>query len=254
MDNSTAASSLSYYLQDKISTIRDTLSDGSIACSVQPPTFTCECFFSSLSNQNQLPRVSNSHTYCSGLSCYPPACHSQHHKWQSPCSYCSKTSEICCHKTAAEKARTWSKSSKTLQTCVKSALHIQSVRTCSSWSASRPQSSLLVIVQSADLPGGRTETAVLRVLYDILCSADGGDLLLLVLLDISAAFDDAAETSRWIRCYRPSSSVVSVLPCRQITACYSEPLFLWDHTVKLWCPSRSQGPYYSVCTLHPLER
>ena len=43
--------------------------------------------------------------------------------------------------------------------------------------------------QSAYRPGNSTETAVLRVLSDILCDADGGDLVLLVLLDLSAAFD-----------------------------------------------------------------
>ena len=37
--------------------------------------------------------------------------------------------------------------------------------------------------------GHSTETAVLRVLNDILCSANGGDLVLLVLRDLSTAFD-----------------------------------------------------------------
>ena len=37
--------------------------------------------------------------------------------------------------------------------------------------------------------GHSTETAVLRVLNDILCSANGGGLVLLVLLDLRAAFD-----------------------------------------------------------------
>ena len=43
--------------------------------------------------------------------------------------------------------------------------------------------------QSAYRPGHSCETAVLRVLNDVLCSADAGDLTLLVLLDLSAAFD-----------------------------------------------------------------
>ena len=47
---------------------------------------------------------------------------------------------------------------------------------------------LLDIFQSANRPGHSTETAVLLVLNDMLCSADGGDLVLLVLLDLSAAF------------------------------------------------------------------
>ena len=46
--------------------------------------------------------------------------------------------------------------------------------------------------QSACRPGYSTETAVLcvlNVLNDILCSTGGGHLVLLVLLDLSAAFD-----------------------------------------------------------------
>ena len=34
-----------------------------------------------------------------------------------------------------------------------------------------------------------TETAVLKVLMDILCAVDDGDLSVLALLDLSAAFD-----------------------------------------------------------------
>ena len=43
--------------------------------------------------------------------------------------------------------------------------------------------------QSAYRPGHSRETAILRVLNDVLCSADRGDLTILVLLDLSAAFD-----------------------------------------------------------------
>ena len=43
--------------------------------------------------------------------------------------------------------------------------------------------------QSAYRPGHSCETAILRVLNDVLCSADRGDLTILVLLDLSAAFD-----------------------------------------------------------------
>ena len=49
--------------------------------------------------------------------------------------------------------------------------------------------SLLDRFQSAQRIGHSTETAELRVLNDILCSADKGDFVLLVLLDLSAAFD-----------------------------------------------------------------
>ncbi|PVD30942.1 hypothetical protein C0Q70_10217 [Pomacea canaliculata] len=43
--------------------------------------------------------------------------------------------------------------------------------------------------QSAYLPGFSTETALLRVTNDILCSVNSGNLVLLVLLDLSSAFD-----------------------------------------------------------------
>ena len=51
------------------------------------------------------------------------------------------------------------------------------------------QHDLLDKFQSAHRPGHSCDTAVLRVLNDDLCSADGGDLVLLVLLGLSAAFD-----------------------------------------------------------------
>ena len=43
--------------------------------------------------------------------------------------------------------------------------------------------------QSAYRHGHSCETALLRVINDVLCAADRGDLTLLVLLDLSAAFD-----------------------------------------------------------------
>ena len=43
--------------------------------------------------------------------------------------------------------------------------------------------------QSAYRHGHSCETALLRVMNDVLCAADRGDLTLLVLLDLSAAFD-----------------------------------------------------------------
>jgi hypothetical protein len=48
---------------------------------------------------------------------------------------------------------------------------------------------LLDKFQSAYRPGHSCETALLRLMNDLLCSADCGDLVLLVLLDLSAAFD-----------------------------------------------------------------
>jgi hypothetical protein len=49
--------------------------------------------------------------------------------------------------------------------------------------------SLFAAVQSAYRPGHSTETALLRVVNDLLSSADNGDAVILALLDQSAAFD-----------------------------------------------------------------
>jgi len=48
---------------------------------------------------------------------------------------------------------------------------------------------LLPSNQSGFRPGHSTETAVLRVLSDILLAIDRGDVAALILLDLSAAFD-----------------------------------------------------------------
>ena len=48
---------------------------------------------------------------------------------------------------------------------------------------------LLPANQSGFTPGHSTETAVLRVLSDILLAVDHGDVAALILLDLSAAFD-----------------------------------------------------------------
>jgi len=48
---------------------------------------------------------------------------------------------------------------------------------------------LLPARQSGFRPGHSTETAVLRVLSDILLAVDRGDLAALMLLDLTAAFD-----------------------------------------------------------------
>jgi len=48
---------------------------------------------------------------------------------------------------------------------------------------------LLEPVHSGFRPGHSTETALVRVMNDLLFSADSGALTILVLLDLSAAFD-----------------------------------------------------------------
>ena len=48
---------------------------------------------------------------------------------------------------------------------------------------------LLPSLQSGFRPGHSTETAVIRVMSDLLEAVDSGDIAALVLLDLSAAFD-----------------------------------------------------------------
>jgi hypothetical protein len=50
-------------------------------------------------------------------------------------------------------------------------------------------SNLLVPVQSAYRPDHSTETALLRVMNNLLMAVDGGNAAILALLDQSAAFD-----------------------------------------------------------------
>ena len=55
--------------------------------------------------------------------------------------------------------------------------------------------------QSAYRPGHSCETAILRVLNEVLCSTDGGDLVRLVLLDLSAAFNTTDHEILLMRLY-----------------------------------------------------
>ena len=48
---------------------------------------------------------------------------------------------------------------------------------------------LLDKFQSVYRAGHSTETALIRIINDILCYLDGGDLAILLLLDLSSAFD-----------------------------------------------------------------
>jgi len=48
------------------------------------------------------------------------------------------------------------------------------------------------------MTGHSSETALLKVLSDILLGIDAGDLAALVLLDLSAAFDTQRIQSRWL--------------------------------------------------------
>ena len=86
---------------------------------------------------------------------------------------------------------------------------------------------LIPRLQSVFRPRHSTETAVLRVFSDLLTAVDGGDVAVLVLLDLSAAFDtvdhacgDALQSSfgvtefvlRWFESYiRGRSQYTSVV-------------------------------------------
>ena len=60
-------------------------------------------------------------------------------------------------------------------------------------------SGLLPSPQSGVWPGNSTETAMLRILSDLLQAVDSGDVAALVLLDLSAAFDTVDHA---ILCWR----------------------------------------------------
>ena len=84
---------------------------------------------------------------------------------------------------------------------------------------------LLPDLQSAYRAHHSTETAVLKVLSDILTDVDNGDLAMLVLLDLSAAFDSVDQKillrrlkiSIWSRLRRTSE--VCVVPGPPYSVC-----------------------------------
>ena len=61
---------------------------------------------------------------------------------------------------------------------------------------------LMPNLQSAYRQFHSTETALLKVIADILAAVDSGDLAMLTLLDLSAAFDtvDHDTLLRWLAC------------------------------------------------------
>ena len=109
---------------------------------------------------------------------------------------------------------------------------------------------LLPDLQSAYKSGHSTETAVFKVLSDILQALDAGDFALLILLDLSAAFDSVDHPTLlerlrisygindvvllWFTSYLSSSS--SVCPIR---APSPQPSFLVCPRVQSWGPSYS---------------
>ena len=83
---------------------------------------------------------------------------------------------------------------------------------CSSLSQSETQWAVLIgYLQSAYKPHYSTETAVLKVLADILLAVDSGNLVMLTLLDLSAAFDSVDHHTLLWRLRNHTDSMASVL-------------------------------------------
>ena len=87
---------------------------------------------------------------------------------------------------------------------------------------------LLDRFQSAYRPGHSTETAVLCALNDVLCSTDGGDSVLLVLLDLSAEFDTIDHSILLQRLHNEFGVIGSVNRWfwSYLAACYSTFIIL----------------------------
>jgi len=98
---------------------------------------------------------------------------------------------------------------------------------------------LLPRFQSAYRAYHSTETAVLKVLTDILLAADAGDLSALVLLDLSAAFD---MVDHGILLYRLDSSYQIVRSVQQWFQSY-----LSNRLQHVWVGSSSSSPGSMVC-------
>ena len=99
---------------------------------------------------------------------------------------------------------------------------------------------LMPDMQSAYRAHHSTETAVLKVLADILRAVDSGDLAVLVLLDLSVAFDTvdhAASSEEVVWSRRPCSRLVPVLPQRSISVRPLWGIFFNPDQAGLRCPT-----------------
>ena len=97
---------------------------------------------------------------------------------------------------------------------------------------------LLPQLQSGFRQGHSTETAVLRVLSDILQAVDRGDVAALVLLDLSAAFDTVDHE---VLLQRLSETFGVTDVAHTVVSVWSDPVrALWlvtvvHHLPRVWC-------------------
>jgi len=114
---------------------------------------------------------------------------------------------------------------------------------------------LLPDLQSAYRPHHSTETAVLKVLADIFLALDSGNLVMLTLLDLSAAFDSVDHNTS-VGCENHTVSVASVLTGLNRTRAAAHSTCALHQPVQnhlrcsMDCPrDRSLGRFCSYCIL-----
>ena len=116
---------------------------------------------------------------------------------------------------------------------------------------------LLPDLQSAYRAMHSTETAVLKVLADILLALDSGDLAMLTLLDLSAAFDSVDHDTltllkRLQRSYGLSGQVLNWFTsylCGRVQRVRTSAACSTPSAVLCGVPQdRSSGQSYSFCT------
>ena len=100
---------------------------------------------------------------------------------------------------------------------------------------------LFPLFQSAYRKFHSTETALLRVQNDILMNINRHHVTLLVLLDLSAAFDTVDHKillHRLCLSLRNCSEVVWIVLFQPIATRVFRELSLWQYQATTWCPSR----------------
>ncbi len=99
-------------------------------------------------------------------------------------------------------------------------------------------------LQSAYQHFHSTETALTKVINDILMAIDQQKVVLLVLLDLSADFNTVdhmlilKRLSNWMGIKRKCTEVVRVIPLRHISVCQSRRPNLKICTSQSWCAKR----------------